>query len=359
MRKKTRPYLWVVLGGFLTPTADAHVKWFIDAGSVAPNTGLAYHLTDPAVQIWIGALAAGLILAYLLNRVTPRPPHFLIQQGAKFPGQFVHLFQLVVGISLIATAYRGAILAPHLKDNATFALALRGIEALVGALFVTNVLVFAGAVLLLMLYVASTAVFGFLMSLEYFNLLGIAVFLFFIKSPKGFGIDRHCVWALPLLRMHTGVALSVLAFSEKLMRPELAMAFLAKHDINFMKKLGFASFGDHLFVLSAGFSELLFGLIFLFGLITRVNTVALACFLTASNVYFFWLGKSTEGVLEVIGHASLFAIGLILVLYGSGRRIRLPSGRRLICHGEREDWKGLADFDDFHCEPWCRDEVRV
>lgn len=311
-----------------TPSfVQAHVKWFVDADRIARNETWTFHLTDPAVQIWIGALLFGLVSAYLLDRYIRQPPQVLIDTGAQFHQGIIYLFRLIVGISLLVTAYKGAILAPHLKEGSIFALALRGVEALIGLLFISNRMVFFGAALLFLLFFSNTAIFGFLMSVEYFNLLGIAVFLLFTNTPKPSWMDRHRVWALPLLRFHTGVALSVLAFSEKLLQPSLAMAFLEKHHVNFMKTLGFENFSDHLFVLSAGFSELLFGTIFILGLVTRINTLALAFFLIASNVYFFLMGKPAEGILEIIGHANIFAIAMLLIFYGAGTKLRLSTSR--------------------------------
>jgi hypothetical protein len=350
-------YPWTVLLSCTPSIVQAHVKWFVDADHIIRNEAFTFHWTDPAVQVWIGALVFGLVGAYLVDRYVRQPPQVLIDKGAQWHSGIVYLFRLIVGISLILTAYKGAVLAPHLKEGTTFALALRGVEALIGVLFISNRLVFFGAGLLFLLFFASTAVFGFLMSLEYFNLLGIAIFLLFIKAPKRSWLDRHCIWALPLLRLHTGVALSVLAFSEKLLQPSLAMAFLAKHDVNFMKTLGFDNFTDHLFVLSAGCSELLFGMIFILGLVTRINTVSLASFLIASNVYFFLLGKQAEGILEIIGHANIFAIGMLLIFYGAGSKIRLSTRHQNACESEANPERRQIPVDASRCEPWCGDYV--
>ena len=112
---------------------------------------------------------------------------------------------------------------------------LRIVAAMVGILFIVNLWVIVGAIILFVLFFTSSIVFGLLMSLEYFNLLGIAVFLMILKSSRESWLGNHRDWALPLLRLHTGVAFLVLAFSEKLLRPDLAMAFLEKHGVNFMK----------------------------------------------------------------------------------------------------------------------------
>ncbi|MHB8767307.1 MAG: hypothetical protein ACYDA8_23620 [Deferrisomatales bacterium] len=308
--------------------AAAHVKWFVAAETIAPAEGLGFHPADPAVQVWAGVTVLLVAAAYLLERRGFAPPPAVLRFGQRRRGLILYMFQLIVGLSLLAAAFQGAVLVPHLRADTVLGLGFRVAEGLVGALLVTNLLVFWGALLLLVLYLATTAVFGLLVSLEYLNLLGIAVFLILSKAPESSSLVRGRPWALPLLRVTLGLAVSVLAFSEKLLRPELAMEFLARHNLNFMAVLGFESFSNQLFVLSAGCSELVFGLIFLMGFITRINTITIAGFLVTTNVYFFVLGKTSEGLLELAGHANLVAIAVILAFYGAGERLRFrPRGR--------------------------------
>ena len=360
MQSFKRSIGWIAFLLGIPSSVHAHVKWFVDANKISHDPNLAYHIGDPAVLTWISVLVMGLILAYVVDRIVPQPPAKLIQKGNAWQGRIIYIFQLIIGAALITTAYKGAILAPHLKEGAGLAMILRGFEALVGVLFIFNLWVKAGAVILFLLFFISAAIFGLLMSLEYFNLLGIALFLMFLKSDPSSWLGVRCSWALPLLRFHTGVALSVLAFSEKLLNPDLAMAFLAKHEVNFMKVFGFEGFSDHLFVLSAGFCELLFGLIFITGLVTRINTVSIAFFLVASNLYFFFVGKWAEGILEIIGHGNLIAIAMILVFYGAGQHIRIKAA----------SWRSTAKPDSLYdgeegdivkvrldaCEPWCSNQ---
>jgi len=326
MFKNIRFNFWMVVVWAMPSVAYAHAKWFIDAHHFHPEPALNYHLTDPAVQIWMGLLALGLILAYVVDRLAPQPPHALIEKGETWWNIIIYIFQLVIGVALIFTAYRGAILAPHFKVGTHLDLVLRGFETLSGLLFILNRWVRTGAVILAALYFAIAAIFGLLASLEYCNFLGIALFLIFIKSSQGSLTGYHFDWAVSLLRLLTGVALSVLAFSEKLLVPSLAMHFLADHPVNFMKILGVNGYTDHLFVLSAGFCELLFGLIFISGLVTRINTIAIGFFLVASNLYFFIDGDLAVGIMELIGHSNLLCIAMILVFCGAGKRVslRLP-----------------------------------
>lgn len=218
--------IWMVAVWCIPSLAHSHAKWFENANHIHTDPSLTYHLTDPAVQLWMGLLAMGLILAYVVERLAPPPPHVLIEKGETWWKSIIYIFQLIIGISLILTAYRGAILAPHLKVGDPLDLVMRGLEALAGLLFILNLWVKTGAVILSVLYFAVAAIFGLLTSLEYCNFLGIALFLIFVKSPQGSRIGYHCDWAVPLLRLFTGVALSVLAFSEKLLEPALAVDFL-------------------------------------------------------------------------------------------------------------------------------------
>jgi hypothetical protein len=171
----------------------------VDADHTAQNEAFSFHWTDAAVQIWIGALVFALVGAYLVDRYLRQPPQVIIDKGAQWHRGIVYLFRLIVGISLILTAYRGAILAPHLKEGTTFALALRGVEALIGVLFIANRLVFIGAVLLFLLFFASMAMFGFLMSVS-INLLGIASSCFYqspqtlMAGPSLYGRCRCCAF---------------------------------------------------------------------------------------------------------------------------------------------------------------------
>ncbi|MEH6579592.1 MAG: DoxX family membrane protein [Amphritea sp.] len=118
-----------------------------------------------------------------------------------------------------------------------------------------------------------------------------------------------------------GIALIVLAFTEKLLNPEMAMRFLAEHNMNFMQLMGVEAYSDYLFVLSAGLAEVLFGVVLILGVVTRTNILALACFMVASNTYFFMMGSNFNAVLEFFGHMPIFAAAIIFIIYGAGDKL--------------------------------------
>ena len=114
--------------------------------------------------------------------------------------------------------------------------------------------------------------------------------------------------------MSTGVSLIVMAFSEKLMYPELGLSFLEIHQWNFMNNMGMTWFTDELFVLSTGFSEMVFGVIFILGYLTRINTVLIASFFAMSVVTMsVQFGQWEVEDLVVYSAATLF------IFYGHGR----------------------------------------
>ena len=309
----------VLLGSPLA--ASAHVKWFVRGHEEQLVQVTPFSLSEPGVQIWMGIILICLTVALLLERYLPNAPRKLVDFAEAHRQQALHLLQGLVGLALLLTAVKGAILAPHLSEGSSYGLLLRFVQGGIGVLFIANTAVRLGAVLMVLVFLASTGLFGFITSLEYFNFLGIALFLLLQSAPG----ERARSYALPVLRIHTGIALGVLAWTEKLIDPNLAMRFLEKNQINFMKALGEHIFTDRVFVLCAGCTELIFAIIFILGLIVRINTLALAGFLVSSNLYFFLIGKTDEAFLELSGHLPLIAVAILLVLYGGGSKLCLAN----------------------------------
>ena len=71
------------------------------------------------------------------------------------------------------------------------------------------------------------------------------------------------------LRIGVGISLVMVAFTEKLANPQLALSFLQQHPLNFTAALGMPM-SDATFVLCAGSVELLIGLFVVFGLFPRL-----------------------------------------------------------------------------------------
>ena len=301
-------------------TALAHVKWFVARDGSLPSPDYHYTWTSPAVLVWILIFIALITLSYHLDK---RICHLIPGQRIAIP-VFVRIFSVLVGIALVFAAYYSeAIFAAHYIVTNRFLFLLQFIEAAIGLMLIsqislkTTVYPFIPGNLIAFLYGSIAVIYGFTEVFDYINFLGIAVFLIFHYS----GDPKIQQFAVPSLRVFTGLALIVLALSEKLLNPDLGYAFLSIYDWNFMKMLGMNWYTNELFVLSAGFMELIFGINILLGFMTRVTTAVVATFMVISNLTFVFQQHMDLAITELIGHLPIVATAIVLVVHGSGNRL--------------------------------------
>jgi hypothetical protein len=159
--------------------------------------------------------------------------------------------------------------------------------------------------------------YGLVPILERMDLLGIAIFLALLppeETPGGAvaaGPERAAAALLPL-RLMVGGSLVILAFTEKLARPELALEFLDRYPaFNILRAVGL-EVGDVTFIRIAGAIELLFGLLIISGALPQLVVIAAGI---PFNATLFFLG--TE---ELIGHLPIYGAMLALLVYGSSQR---------------------------------------
>ena len=80
-----------------------------------------------------------------------------------------------------------------------------------------------------------------------------------------------------------------------------------------MQHLGVHWFTDTLFVLSTGFAEMIFGVIFILGYLTRINTIAIASFFAASVVTMFVQFGAWE-----VEDLVVYSAAILFICYGHG-----------------------------------------
>ncbi|MEL6931627.1 MAG: hypothetical protein AAGK67_02290 [Pseudomonadota bacterium] len=308
--------------------AFAHVRWFIDNENPQASSFVPYTLTDTAVLVWIALVALMLFASVVLDRVLPGLPI----ANSKIRHDVMELMRIFTGMSLLLTAYEGALVAPHLVAFGGFGLTLVFLQVAIGLLLISNNFVYQASLLLILLYAGMIAKFGFVRSLEYVNTIGIALFLLFNYIPSDEWRERLKPYSVDMLRIFTGIALVTLGVSEKLGGAIYGHAFIANYDWNFMQMLGFDWFTDRLLVLSTGAMEVVFGLILIMGTITRLTTLVISILMFTSNVVFLITGNNDEALVEVIGHMPIISTALILLLLGYGQRLKItrwpgtPSG---------------------------------
>lgn len=292
----------------------AHVRWFVGpdyAGTaVAPFT-----LGDPAVVFW-GVLALVLVgCSVWLDRRILSPP----QPLEPWRTLFARSLPVLTGLSLLLSSEAGSLIAPHFLWDDTYARSLLVLQSLTGLLLLFPPTAYSGALTLLALYAGLVVKTGPLAALEYFNVVGTAAFLLCMFHPLPHVRARLEPFALPLLRIATGIALVVLGFEEKLLNPHYAQQFLDTYMWNFMRNLGVENYSDRLFILSAGTMEVVFGVILILGTTTRLNIIAISGFMLTSNLTFLAEGHMREALTEIIGHLPIMATAIVCVAFGGGR----------------------------------------
>lgn len=293
----------LVTGLLVAPTtAWAHVKWFVETDT---PTADPYSISEPAVMIWTAAFILTLIVAWII-RGKLKVPQWLTQFGKKQKEGILWVVHFLIALWLVINSFSGTLFIPTLEIN-------QGLEPLLWLQGITGVLIAArrygrlSALLLTVLYITAASMVGALNMMEHFFILGIALWLV-ISDEK----HPNNEWSTPVLRITAGISLIMLGFQEKLLDPTLGMVFLESHNWNFMAALGMDWFTNRIFILSAGMTEVLFGVLYLSGLLTRITTIAFGVVLVATAVML--------GIGELIGHLPIFALAIIFLVYGGGKR---------------------------------------
>lgn len=299
----------------------AHEAWFT---SFRPPYDWSFAVSPWSLLLIAAAIAA--VTAWrLVGRLLPRPELGVLRPLGRLAPWVPRLLAIHAGVSLLAQAARGSFLAPSLELPADpLAATIRVAEGALGVWLVSGFRVRGAAVAVAVAGPLGMAAYGAVPILERLDLLGIAVFLAIL--PPGSDrwgaapTERTTVGtAVTALRMLVGGSLVVLAFSEKLARPDLALAFLDRFPaFNLLQTLGIPV-PDLAFIRIAGAVELAFGLLLISGAMPQL-TVILAGI--PFNAMLFYLGTD-----ELIGHLPIYGAMLALLVYGSNAELATALGR--------------------------------
>lgn len=283
---KNMKNLFYILGFYLLSfnSASAHIKWFVDEEEViATKRGLNpfFNIESSEVWIWMGISLLVVLVYGLIDKFVKEPKGLnnFANRNAKVINRIA---QVVLGIFLITVSFVWKIiLVPSIDIDSTLTLVLSLIQALVGIMFVFNVYPRVASILLI-LFCFGVGIYGGLITfLENLILVSLAIYFFIKNSQTNINYPVWNKYSLLILRLGVGLSLIVLAFTEKLAYPELSLAFLETHNWNFMQII-FPWFTNELFVLSVGFAEIIFGVLFVLGYMTRITTILIAIFFAFS-----------------------------------------------------------------------------
>jgi hypothetical protein len=288
-----------------------HEAWFTNA---RPPYDWSFTASAPTLWLIVAAVAVAVGWRALATRL-PRPELPFLRFLSVLTPWVPRLLAIHAGVSLLAQASRGTYLAPslHLPSN-PFGVTLAIVEGLVGVWLITGFRIRFAAWLLVAAGPLGMAGYGIVPILERVDLLGIALFLAILPPREtAWGAVRaspgDVLRAVLALRVLVGASLVVLAFTEKLARPDLALAFLDRYPaFNVLRTIGL-EVTDVTFIRLAGAVELLFGLLILSGAMPQLGVLIAGI---PFNATLFFLGSS-----ELIGHLPVYGAMLALLVYGS------------------------------------------
>ncbi|HLP43774.1 MAG TPA: hypothetical protein VK145_00665 [Candidatus Nanoarchaeia archaeon] len=307
------------LCGFLVPLfTSAHVKWFAETS----ETIRPYRLTDWPVLLWLFVAIVLVGFGFYLEKKLP-VARVLQDRIRPIASTVLSLANIGFGFSFIIFSINGFVFAPNLVPGVELSYLLLGLQLVAGVMILIGWYERIGAALIVILFCLGIKEFGLVEMIDTLEMLGFAIYVLLIGRPKWHLAEskwahslfhRFHVYGVPILRVGTGLNLLVLGFTEKILAPGLTHNFLGEHHWNFMSSLGMTWFSDYWFAFSAGVTESLIGIFLILGLITRTTTIILAVFLSATLVLL--------GPIELIGHLPHFSIAIVLLLFGSGARLK-------------------------------------
>ncbi len=294
----------------------AHARWFTTSD---PTYDWSFVLETLSLTMIVGAVVIAVawrLVAPLLPRPELAPLAFLGRLGPWIP----RLLAIHAGVSLLSLAARLEFLVPTLAlPDTWYGIALGVLEGVVGVWLIAGWRVRTAAWLLVIAGPLGMIAYGVVPIMERADLLAVGLFLALLPpDDRQIGgritIDPERVRAALFgLRLLTGGALIILAFTEKLARPELSLEFLDRYPaFNVLQLLG-SQFGfevsDLVFIQFAAGVEILFGLLFISGALPQLVVIAAGI---PFNATLFFLGAT-----ELIGHLPIYGAMLALLVYGS------------------------------------------
>ena len=327
-----------------------HERWFTDESRFPVQYDLALTARTwipVAIALGITALAALVWRSAGRRPIVPGP----IELGVKWDNyqKLLSWMPLVIGVhtavTLLVSGIGLRLFVPNLDLPVNFLGALIGLGEIAIALsFIYGALTRLGAVALAVVWVVGAVYFGPVRLLEHSLFLGIAFFLFAAgRGPLAFDmsierlhrpIERLMPYAVPVLRILTGLSIAVVAFTEKLWNPAMGLAFLAEHHFNFFPALGLPAVGDPEFLFIAGVVELTFGLLLMSGVFVRL--IILILWLP------FNLTLPLLGWTELVGHLPIYGIMGLLLIWGEAQ----PEAAKAMVEGVEEHADGVTAAED-------------
>ncbi len=295
-------------------TVLAHESWFVENPRRFP---VEYDRIGglPTLTALALAFLACLVFWYV-DRRWGEPRLHRLDLLVRLRPWLPRILGLHAGFALLGTALDGGYLAPSMRlTQGRAGAVLVVVEVVTAAMLVTGFRRPAAAALLVAAGVLGMPFYGVLPILERADLLGAAVYLAFARGRGSTPEERAEVnpAAATAMRVLTGVALILLAFTEKLLNPGLARAFLdLEPSFDIYAQLGV--FTTDQFIWTAAAIELTLGALLVVGRLPRLTVVLVGIPFNAT--------LPLLGVRELIGHLPVYGVLLVVLIEAQTKRYR-------------------------------------
>lgn len=291
----------------------AHEKWFLEDRASFP-TDWSFFFDPMTLLLVAGAIVVAMLWRVVAARVEVPELRWLSFLGRLEPW-VPRLLGVHLGVALLSLAVADSYLSPNLSleevgGGSIVALA----EGFVGVWLISGVMLRPAAAVVVALGPLALILAGPVALLEAADLLGIALFLL-VFPPGGDeygqsrGDPRRVRAAMWVLKLCLGAALIVVAFTEKLVNPQLAQEFLDSYPaFNVLGGLGL-EVSNSFFIRVAGAVEIALGLLVMSGAMPQAVVILAG---VPFNATLFFLGRT-----ELIGHLPIYGALLALLVYGS------------------------------------------
>ncbi|WP_435063832.1 DoxX family membrane protein [Halobaculum sp. EA56] len=328
------------LGAVLTATgiASAHVEYVTDAGERGdPVAFLVGALSSPLVILALGSggvAVLGTMAAYLLFRPLRADVRAFRRALARYTDLLPWLLRLSMGLPMVGAGFAGYLFTPLVTAGDTVVpVRLFGVAVGFALLFGLATRFVAGVALvsylaLLPFHPEMFFAFEYTAGLLAVVLVGggrpsadhviaqmaaneetvysrFDPFYRRIAVPVGDRIDPYRQFVPTVIRVGMGVVFAYLAFAEKLLAPNQALAVVEKYGLSTLVPVP-----PELWVLGASLTELFLGVLLVLGLFTRASSAA--AFVVFTTTLF---GLADD---PVLAHISLFGLVSALLVTGAG-----------------------------------------
>jgi uncharacterized membrane protein YphA (DoxX/SURF4 family) len=315
----------------------AHEKWFTDSSAHPLRMERLWSApTLLAIAASIAVIGGLWVLRALVggDNLWPR-----IGFLRRFDPAAPVVIAIQTAIALIFMAVNLFVLAPNLRVPLdVWGLLVAGVQVAIAFTFISGAFARVGGGMLALLVLLVGLIYGLESMLEQTIYAGIGIYMLLQgrglidpqrRTEEHEPFQRYQPYALTILRLLAGFSFVILAFTEKLLNPDLGVAFLREYpNFNVGRLLGWTWFTDERFVLAAGMVELAVGAALISGVLPRLVIFGM---FVPFNLTIPFLPPT-----ELLGHLPIFAVMYVLMFHMPTDRMDAEEG------AQAPRWSGRA-----------------